>query len=251
MAASATTRKSDHRWRSFLASAALHAAALLLISAGQPGAPGGVPERLYTLSYLGTVPGGGPVAEEVEVPRPPREAEKRPSPAPRPEAKPPTPKAPAPGQLLASTRGEEAVPLKAKPPERSDQEPAPPEPEGAPAAGTKGSGAGEKEVLPAPPRGSGMVAALPRLVYPKAAQNAGLKGTVGLRVTVGPDGRLLRVEVERSSGEQTLDEYARWAVERGLSASAWVTTYVLRVEARFLGGLPEVRVVDEPVEVGG
>jgi TonB family protein len=95
------------------------------------------------------------------------------------------------------------------------------------------------------------VAALPRLVYPKAAQNASLRGTVRLRVLIGPDGRPVRAEVEQRSGEPILDEYARRAVERGLTAQAWVSPYVIRVEARFTGGAPEVRVLDEPVEVLG
>jgi TonB family protein len=96
-----------------------------------------------------------------------------------------------------------------------------------------------------------MVASLPKLVYPKGAQNAGAKGTVRLRVDVNREGRPTRVEVEHSSGDRRLDEYARRAVERGLATNPWVSPYVVRVEARFEGGVPEVRVLDEPVEIGG
>ena len=115
--------------------------------------------------------------------------------------------------------------------------------------GTGLEGAGEG--LPAPPRGSGLVAALPRLVYPKAAQNAGARGTVGLQVTVGRDGRLLKVEVDHPSGVSLLDDYARRAVERGLVTRPWLSSYVVRVEVHFSGGAPELRVLDEPVQVVG
>lgn len=193
--------------------------------------------RMYELTYVGAdaenvagrpsfrvaVPNAAPVGQ-------------RPAPAPRPRPKPPAGQAEPSGVLVSSPRGEEPVALPAKEPTQAG-EPAP--------------GGGEERTVPAPPQGSGMVAVLPRLVFPKNAENTGAKGTVGLRVVVSSEGRPVRVEVERSSGERSLDEYARRAVERGLVAKAWVSSYVLRVEARFLGRIPELHVSDDPVEVGG
>jgi hypothetical protein len=96
-----------------------------------------------------------------------------------------------------------------------------------------------------------MVARLPKLIFPKGAQNSGIKGTVLLKALVGVEGGRPKVEVERSSCDKGLDEYARRGVERGLLANAWTQPYVMRLEARFERAVPEIRIIDEPVEVGG
>lgn len=253
-------------------SVALHVAALALVSLGSPGVPWGVQGSagdLYSLSYLGEVSGAvrsgeGPTAapgraKTVEVRVEP--AAKPPAnktaakPVPRTPAKPTTnppakPATAASGELLSSPRGGFAVPLAEKPVTAKPSDPpkasadAPVEPAAGPGPGENGGG------LP-PPKGTGLVSAIPKLVYPKDAQNSGAKGIVGLRVAVNTDGRVTRVEVERSSGDRRLDAYAQRAVERGLISVAWSAPYVLHVEAHFLGGVPEVRVSDAPVEVGG
>ncbi len=250
MEVAANLRQSNRRWpNSLLASVLLHAAALWLIGAGQLGVSQGVPGgRLYALNYLGAV-AGSEAAPKVDRATAPTRVEPRPAVQPAKPARPAKPAPPATSQLLSSSRGKETVPLPPKPGEESPQGGA--TPPTATSAEPSGGATGGGEAAPAPPKGTGMVAALPRLVYPKAAQNAGLQGTVRLRVTVSPEGKPIRVEVERRSGEPTLDDYARRAVERGLSAHVWVSPYVIRMEARFAGGAPDLRVIDEPVEVGG
>lgn len=69
-----------------------------------------------------------------------------------------------------------------------------------------------------------------RTSYPKASLRAREQGTVVLRVRVGIDGRVERVEVQRSSGHPRLDAAARDAVlhgrfkpvlENGKAVPAW------------------------------
>ena len=56
----------------------------------------------------------------------------------------------------------------------------------------------------------------PSPAYPSQARRRGLEGTVVLEVRVGPDGRAMRVRIDRSSGHSVLDRAAREAV-RGWS----------------------------------
>ncbi|MGE5553167.1 MAG: TonB family protein [Betaproteobacteria bacterium] len=246
----AVPRQHRYGWSSLLASSILHLAALCLIGAGQPGEPaglaGGLPGgRLYALNYLGVMSGGEPPPTVAQPAVSVSAARPAVVPSAPPRAKPVKPSA---GQLLTSTKGREMIPLPPKPSEEA-KEVKPDSGATAPVAESAGVSAGQG--APPPPKGSSMVTALPRLVYPKAAQNAGLRGTVRLRVTVSPGGKPIRVEVEQSSGERILDEYARRAVERGFTANPWVNPYLLQVEVRFAEGVPEVRVLDEPVEIGG
>ncbi|MGE5507983.1 MAG: energy transducer TonB [Chitinophagales bacterium] len=286
-------KESDRFWIAATLSLVAHGALFLLLAAAPPGMPAGVEgARVYSLTYLGSLPSGeagsaSPATAVVaakpaakQPPPPPVKPVYKPAPAPAPK---PAPKpaftaklAAAPkltGNVLASAKGTDEVPLPAKPaaerpqqagpapmpaekPPASDHAPspaasaapaAPDAPAGAPGGGEAG-GAGN----PAPPpRGVMMVARLPKLIYPKGAQNSGVKGTVVLRALVGVEGGKTKVEVERSSGDKALDEYARRGVERGLLANAWTRPYVMRLEARFERGVPDVRVLDEPVEVGG
>lgn len=276
--------KADRNRRSFMFSLLVHVAALLLVRTGEPGLPTGRPNgRLYALTYLGEVTGEAraPAGE----PRParvaPASAPRRPTvrqEAPRVavskhlavKAQPaPRPTSPA-AQVVTSPKGDTKLPVPdakkelptesaATTPAKVEQRAEEPQPTRPAEVQGEGQGAGTApqaagaggEGLPAPPRGSGMVAALPRLVYPKAAQNAGVRGTVGLRVTVGGDGRPIKAEVERSSGDGSLDAYAQRSVERGLVTRPWVSSYALRVEVHFSGGVPEISVLDEPVQVVG
>lgn len=56
----------------------------------------------------------------------------------------------------------------------------------------------------------------PALRYPPAALSARREGSVGLRVLVGQDGRVIEVDVERSSGYAPFDEAACSAVRAAL-----------------------------------
>jgi protein TonB len=56
----------------------------------------------------------------------------------------------------------------------------------------------------------------PVLRYPPAALSARREGSVGLRVLVGQDGRVIEVDVERSSGYAPFDEAACSAVRAAL-----------------------------------
>ncbi len=290
--------KAERNWRSLGISVAVHLAALLLVGAGEPGLPAGSAKgKLYALTYLGEVTGDQTPAGKAS-PAPPRraaapKAQARPEPKPvalpKPvsaKPKPAAPPAPPAARVLTSPKGDEKLAVaeakKVEPPakehpavperQRKTEQPTPSEkpPERASNAAGQGDGGGTAsepsgsggEALPAPPRGAGLVAALPRVVYPKAAQNAGVRGTVRLRVTVGTDGRVVKTEIERSAGEQStpdedkkladlLDASARRSVERGLAVRPWLRPYALRIEVRFSGGAPEIKVLDEPVEVVG
>lgn len=268
MAEAPETRQRRRGWISTAASVGLHAAAFLLIGAGQAGVPAGVEGgRVYALTYLGAVPGQSVAGAEAEasavrqVARPPVEAKPRLGTDPKPAASVKkggaATREKASGQVLVSPRGAEPAPLEPK----AGREGATPEPDeaGEEESGTAsalpaaGGVSGEGTAPAAPPLGSGMVAGLPRLVYPKNAENdpAKVRGTVVLRVSVDRDGHPVKVEVARSSGWDVLDNHARRAIERDLKLNRWVNPYVISVEVRFLGREPEVRVSDEPVEVGG
>ncbi len=60
------------------------------------------------------------------------------------------------------------------------------------------------------PTGAGATNAAP--CYPETARRRGVEGTVSIRLHVGPDGRVIRAEVARSSGSALLDEAAREAL---------------------------------------
>ena len=63
--------------------------------------------------------------------------------------------------------------------------------------------------------------------YPPYARRLNHEGTVQLRLTVGPDGRVLRADVVRSSGWPELDE----------TAAAWVVAH-WRYRPALQGGMP-------------
>jgi protein TonB len=95
------------------------------------------------------------------------------------------------------------------------------------------------EVAAAPPvaaiaaRGPRPEAALPRAGhqvaphYPRAARLRGAEGTALLRVRIAPDGDVVELRVERSSGHADLDRaalraVARWRFQRAGGESTWV-----------------------------
>lgn len=53
----------------------------------------------------------------------------------------------------------------------------------------------------------------PKPVYPLEARQRNWQGTVVLRVSVSEDGHVLQVNLQRSSGHETLDESALAAVK--------------------------------------
>ncbi|PZR07948.1 MAG: hypothetical protein DI532_22825, partial [Azospirillum brasilense] len=93
-----------------------------------------------------------------------------------------------------------------------------------------------------------------QVVYPEAAKQAGESGEVGLVLRVADDGRVIVVDIEKSSGFGSLDDAARMAVFRwrfrpsmrdGLATSAYPRVTVsysispnksARTSARLAGG---------------
>ncbi|MGC4095325.1 MAG: energy transducer TonB [Polyangiaceae bacterium] len=76
----------------------------------------------------------------------------------------------------------------------------------------------------------------PRPPYPSMARRQGWEGTSLLRVQVGPSGKPLAVQIQRSSGRSALDEAALEAVKRwafvpatqgGVAVSGWVTVPIV------------------------
>ena len=65
-----------------------------------------------------------------------------------------------------------------------------------------------------PPREGANYLKNPRPEYPGLARRQGWEGTTLLRVQVGPNGRALAIQVQRSSGRGTLDDAAKTAVQR-------------------------------------
>jgi protein TonB len=56
----------------------------------------------------------------------------------------------------------------------------------------------------------------PQPRYPPESRRSGEEGLVVLRVLINELGRAARIDIERSSGHQRLDEAARAAVQRAL-----------------------------------
>ena len=71
--------------------------------------------------------------------------------------------------------------------------------------------AGDHDIAPQPPRVGVQLeyAQAPAPAYPRDALRDGVEGTVLLKVLVDVDGRPLDVQVERSSGNRSLDRAAR------------------------------------------
>ena len=96
----------------------------------------------------------------------------------------------------------------------------------------------------APPGGPIVRAARPRggyqvrPLYPESARRAGIQGTALLRIFIERDGRVSDVTVQRSAGDQSLDQAAsdavrRWRFEPALNSSGPVAMWaVVPVEFR-------------------
>jgi len=142
---------------------------------------------------------------DIEEPPPP-EPEDEPPPPPEPDTAPPPPVAPPPPISIAPApppiRTQTTIPPPA-PPALRIPPPAPPAPPPPPPAPPPPSKAQE-----ATPRGLNSWAARIQRNYPRRAEREGIEGNVGLRVTVGTDGRVSNCTVTSSSGSSDLDSAA-------------------------------------------
>ncbi len=116
-----------------------------------------------------------------------------------------------PARLIQPEPASPAVPSAPEPPERktAEQAAAPPgetsEPPG-PSIGDRQAGTGSAALETTSPPS---LLQPPNPVYPPLARRMGWQGKVLLRLTVEPDGRVGRVEVEKTSGFPLLDRSAR------------------------------------------
>ena len=138
---------------------------------------------------------------DIEEPPPP-EPEDEPPPPPEPDAAPPPPVAPPPPINIAPApppiRTQTTIPPPA-PPALRIPPPAPPAPPPPPAV-DKARGA--------TPKGQSGWARRIQQNYPRRAEREGIEGSVGVSVTVTPDGRVGACSVTRSSGSSDLDAAA-------------------------------------------
>lgn len=84
-------------------------------------------------------------------------------------------------------------------------------------------------------RGESLVTSAVRPVYPKNAQNEGVEGTVEAVATVSPEGRLLEVNITRSSGDPRLDAIVVRTTERAWTFKALGVEYNVRITVVFSG----------------
>jgi TonB family protein len=90
-----------------------------------------------------------------------------------------------------------------------------------PAAGAKTGSVGAAASIPAPDKRSLTPRVRPDPDYPEIASREGQEGTVVLRVTIQPDGRVKFAEVAQPSPYQLLDEEAVLTVTRKWRWPAW------------------------------
>lgn len=145
---------------------------------------------------------------DIEEPPPP-EPEDEPPPPPEQDNAPPPPVAPPPPISIAPApppiRTQPTIPPPA-PPALRIPPPAPAAPPAPPPAPSKARGATT--------RGEGRWAARIQENYPSRALREEIEGTVGVRVTVTPDGRATGCQVTSSSGSSILDQAACQGMER-------------------------------------
>jgi protein TonB len=167
---------------------------------------------------------------DIEEPPPP---EDEPPPPPEPDNAPPPPVAPPPPISIAVApppiRTQTTIPPPA-PPAVVIPVPAPPAP---PPAVSKARGA--------TPKGQAGWASRIQSNYPRRAEREGIEGSVGVRVTIGPDGKVSACSVSRSSGSADLDSaacdgmtrYARFNPAQDTAGNAisdsWATTIVYQL----------------------
>lgn len=139
---------------------------------------------------------------DVEEPPPPEEPEEEPPP-PEPDAAPPPPVAPpppiniapAPPPIRTQTEIPPPAPIQTRVPPQTSPSPAP-----VPVGPSKARGV--------TPKGQSGWASRIQANYPRKAEREGIEGSVGVRVAVGPDGRVSSCTVSRSSGSSDLDAAA-------------------------------------------
>lgn len=150
---------------------------------------------------------------DIDEPPPPEEEEEPPPPEPQPDTAPPPPVAPPPPINIAPApppiRTQPTIPPPAPPalripPPAPVAPPAPPPAPPPPPSQARG----------ASPRDASRWAARIQANYPSRAQRAGEEGTVGVAVTVTPDGRAANCRVTSSSGSSALDSAACQGMER-------------------------------------
>ncbi|WP_324829053.1 energy transducer TonB [Qipengyuania zhejiangensis] len=138
---------------------------------------------------------------DIEEPPPPEEPEDEPPP-PEPDNAPPPPVAPPPPINIAPApppiRTQSTIPPPS-PPALRIPPPAPPAPPPPPAV-SKARGAS--------PKGQAGWARRIQSNYPRRAEREGTEGSVGVNVTISPDGRVSACSVTRSSGSSDLDSAA-------------------------------------------
>jgi protein TonB len=140
---------------------------------------------------------------DIEEPPPPEPEDEPPPPEPQPDMAPPPPVAPPPPINIAPApppiRTQTTIPPPA-PPVLRVPPPAPPAAPPAPPAASKARGA--------KPKGQSGWASRISSNYPRRAEREGIEGSVGVAVTIGPDGRVSSCSVSRSSGSSDLDSAA-------------------------------------------
>ncbi|TMM48103.1 TonB family protein [Qipengyuania marisflavi] len=143
---------------------------------------------------------------DVEEPPPPEEPDE-PPPPPEPDAAPPPPVAPPPPIRIAPApppiRTQVTIPPPAPIQRIVPPKPAPPAPAPAPPAPPAPS-----KARAASPKGQEGWAARIRDNYPRRAERDGTEGSVGVSITIGPDGRVSNCSVSSSSGSSELDSAA-------------------------------------------
>jgi len=142
----------------------------------------------------------------VDIEEPPPPEEEPPPPPPEPETAPPPPVAPPPpinvSRAPPPIQVQTNIPPPA-PPARIIPPAAPPAPPPAPPPPPAPS-----QARPARPEGQNRWAARIQENYPSRAIRDEIEGRVGVRVTVGPDGRVSACSVSGTSGSSILDEAA-------------------------------------------
>jgi len=149
----------------------------------------------------------------VDIDEPPPPEEEPPPPPPEPETAPPPPVAPPPPINVSTApppiQVQTNIPPPA-PPARIIPPAAPPAPPPAPPPPPPPP----SQARPAQPDGQNRWAARIQENYPSRAIRDEIEGRVGVRVSVGPDGRVSACSVSNSSGSSILDEAACAGMQR-------------------------------------
>ncbi len=184
-------------------------------------------ERVTTIDVEEPPPPPPPPEEE---PPPPEPQQQQTAPPPPVAPPPPINIAPAPPPIRTQTNiPPPAPPALRIPPPAPVAPPAPPAPPPAPPAPSKARGAS--------PDNQGRWARQIQDNYPRSAERAGEEGSVGVRVTIGADGRVSNCTVTSSSGSSALDSgacdgmrrYARFNPALDRAGNPITDTYSTRI----------------------